>query len=208
MSDIALILFKVPRGNVRIPTCNEIVILRRSAKAAPMVKSPLTKRSRSSVLVIPRHPSLTPAMESDIAGLVAVPLRNWQRWNRAVGEDAFRSGNCHHAATALVMDLVAASAARGWRAASGFVRFPEISEPVLHSWLESPHEAVVDASQVYKVSYGLAMSRECWFREFRVEPLVQRRPGQIVAAVRRFGLASAALLPITQLLEAAASGLM
>ncbi|MFO1150024.1 MAG: hypothetical protein U1E62_16730 [Alsobacter sp.] len=173
-----------------------------------MIPSTHPRRPRSGVLVLSRHPSLTPAMEGDLARLMAVPLTHWQRWNRAIGEDTFRSGNCHHAATALVMDLVAASAARGWRAASGFVRFPEISEPVLHSWLESPHDAVVDASQVYRVRYGLALSREAWFRDFRVEPLIQRRPGQVASAVRRFGLASAALLPITQLLEAAASSLM
>ncbi len=173
-----------------------------------MIPPSLSKRNRSAVLVIPRHPSLTPAMESDVATLMALPLRHWRRWNRAIGTDVFQSGNCHHAATALVMDLVAGSAASGWRASSGFVRLPGISQPVLHSWLETPHDAVVDASQVYRTSYGIAMSRECWIKEFRAEPLVQRRPGQVAAAVRRFGFASAALLPITQLLEAAASGLM
>lgn len=161
-----------------------------------------------SVLFIPDHPSLTPAMRGDVAGLVALPLRNWRRWNRRIGEDTLRDGNCHHAATALIMDLIEASAAQGWRIGSGFVRMPDITEPVLHSWVETPHGAVVDASQVYKTRSGLAVSRAHWFKAYAAEPLIQRRPGQVAWAVRRFGLATAALLPLSQVIDAAAAALV
>lgn len=157
------------------------------------------------VLFIPDHPSLTHGMRGDVARLLSLPLRHWRRWNHHIGEDPVRNGNCHHAATALIMDLIDASAAKGWRIGSGFTRMPNIDEPVLHSWVETPHGAVIDASQVYKVEKGLAVSREHWFEAFAAEPLIQRRPGQVAWAVRRFGFATAALLPLTQILDAAAS---
>lgn len=158
-----------------------------------------------SVLVIPDHSSLTPAMRRDVLQLMGLPLRHWKRWNHAIGADPVRNGNCHHAATALIMDLIDASMARGWRIGSGFTRMPDIDEPILHSWVETPHGAVVDASQVYKVGTGLAVSRSHWFQAFAAEPLIQRRPGQVAWAVRRFGFATAALLPLGQLIDAATS---
>lgn len=162
-------------------------------------------RSLDAVLIIPDHPSLTPAMRGDVSRLVSLPLRHWRRWNHQIGDDPVRSGNCHHAATALIMDLIDASSAKGWRIGSGFVRMPDVDEPVLHSWIESPRGAVVDGSQVYKVMSGIAVSRSHWFAAYGAETLIQRRPGQVAWAVRRFGFATAAVLPISQLLDAAAS---
>jgi hypothetical protein len=161
-----------------------------------------------AALFIPDHPSLSHAMRADVARLVSLPLRHWRRWNHRIGDDPLRGGNCHHAATALIMDLIEASAATGWRIGSGFTRMPAIDEPVLHSWIESPAGAVVDASQTYRTGSGLAVSREHWFRAHGAEPLIQRRPGQVAWAVRRFGLATAALLPLSQLLDAAAASLL
>jgi hypothetical protein len=160
------------------------------------------------VLRFPRHDSLTPGMQDDLQILTRLPLRNWRRWNHPISGDTLRSGNCHHAATAIMVDLVAASAARGWRIGSGFIHVAELSAPVLHSWVESPHGAVVDASQVYEIGWARAAPRPLWFRENAVEPLIQRGPGQVAAAVRRLGVATAALLPLSQVLEAAVSALL
>jgi len=156
-------------------------------------------------IIIEAHPSLTRPMRRDMEVVIRTPLKRWERWNRAIGDDPASNGNCHHAAAALLLDLIAASHAQGWRVATGMVSFPGSKAPIAHSWLESPSGAALDASQVYRTRTAYAASRDQWFREFKVRPLVSRSPGQIARAVRKFGFVAAALLPISQLVD---SGLL
>lgn len=155
-----------------------------------------------STLIIECHPGLTPPMHRDVRTVSTLPRRRWSRWNHEISNEVLAGGNCHYAAPALLMDLVEASKARGWRVASGMAQLRSLDPPVLHSWLESPGGAILDASQVYLVGTAYAAPREVWFREFDVKPLVARRPGQIVHAVRRHGFATAAVLPFAQLVKA------
>lgn len=169
-----------------------------------MAQPQVVKAKQSeSTLIIECHPGLTPPMHRDVHAVSALPLRRWSRWNHEITNELIAAGgNCHYAAPALLLDLVEASKARGWRVASGMARLRVQEDPVLHSWLESPAGAVLDASQVYRVGTAYAAPRETWFREFDVRPLVVRRPGQIAHAARRYGFATAAVLPFAQLLEA------
>ena len=154
-------------------------------------------------LLIEFHPSLTPPMRRELQGIAPLPLRRWRRWNHEVQDGAGTpAGNCHYAAPALLLDRVEASLASGWRVATGYARLQAQATPVLHSWLESPAGAVLDASQVYKVGTAHAAERRVWLGQHEVRPLIIRRPGQIAHAVRRYGFTTAAVLPLAQLLEA------